>query len=373
MSMMTFLSEQEKLVLALRELYQGHGCVRFPMRRFEEYDLYLENKSFLTSKRVLSFTDGNGKLMALKPDVTLSIVKHASQGREGVEKLYYIESVYRQSPTDHEFKEIEQIGVEYLGNVDRYATGEVIWLALESMSYCHGMYVLDISHMGLVGGLMEESGLSEEAHREVFRLISQKNAHELRSLLLKKGVSEENTKRFETLLTLSGTPEEVLNKAAELACNEESRRAVEELTDLYGDLKALDMQDHIRFDFSITSDMEYYNGIVFRGYVSGAPRAVLSGGRYDRLMTKMGKDADGIGFALYLDELNSLGQFMLPLKDPVDILATYSPQDDVAKVLADAKRLRDFKLRVYVTSSEKVDVEAYRHYRFNGERFVEVE
>lgn len=373
MSMMTFLSAQEKLVLALRELYQGHGCIRFPMHRFEEYALYLENKSFLTSERVLSFTDGNGKLMALKPDVTLSIVKHASRGREGVEKLYYVESVYRQSPTDHEFKEIQQIGVEYLGNVDRYATSEVIWLALKSLSYCHSQYVLDISHMGMIGGLMDECGLEEEAHREVFRLISQKNVHELRSLLLNKGVSEANTKRFETLLTLSGTPEKVLNDAAELACNEESRRAVEEMTQLYSDLKALDMQDHIRFDFSITSDMEYYNGIVFRGYVSGAPRAVLSGGRYDRLMTKMGKDADGFGFALYLNELNSLGQFMLPHKDPVDILATYSLQDDAAKVLAAAKQLRDLGLRVYVTSSEKVDVEAYRHYQFNGERFVEVE
>ena len=371
MSMMTFLSGQEKLVLALRELYQGHGCVRFPMRRFEEYNLYLENKSFLTSERVLSFTDGNGKLMALKPDVTLSIVKHASRGREGVEKLYYIESVYRQSPTDHEFKEIEQIGVEYLGNVDRYATGEVLWLALESLSFCHREYVLDISHMGMIAGMMDECGMDEETRREAFRLISQKNAHELRKLLLVKGISEDNAQRFEKLLTLSGTTEEMLNAAAALAVGEESRSAVEELFQLYGDLKVLGMQELIRLDFSITSDLEYYNGIVFRGYVAGVPRAVLSGGRYDRLMTKMGKDADGFGFALYLDELNSL--FMLPHKDPVDILATYSPEDDAAKVLAATKELRNFKLRVYVTCSEAPNVSAYRHYRFNGERFVEVE
>ncbi len=371
MSMTTFLSAQEQLVLALRELYQGHGCVRFPMRRFEEYDLYLENKSFLTSERVLSFTDGNGKLMALKPDVTLSIVKHAGRGREGVEKLYYIESVYRQSPTDHEFKEIQQIGVEYLGNVDRYATGEVIWLALESLSFCHREYVLDISHMGVIAGMMDECKLDGETRREAFRHIDQKNVHELRNLLLNKGVSEENTARFEKLLTLSGAPEEVLAAVMELAGAGESSRAVEELTQLYGDLKALGMQNRIRLDFSITSDLEYYNGIVFRGYVQGVPRAVLSGGRYDPLMAKMGKDADGFGFALYLDELNSL--FTLPNREVVDIIARYSPEDDAAKVLAAAKELRDFKLRVYVTSSEKVDVDAYRQYRFNGERFVEVE
>lgn len=371
MSMMTFLSEQENLVLALRELYQGHGCVRFPMRRFEEYALYLENKSFLTSESVLSFTDGNGKLMALKPDVTLSIVKHAGRGRDGVEKLYYIESVYRQSPTDHEFKEIEQIGVEYLGNVDRYATGEVLWLALESLRLCLREYVLDISHMGVTAGMMNECGLDEETRREAFRLISQKNTHELRKLLLHKGVNEENIRRFEQLLTLSGAPEEILAAAMELTGGEESRRAVEELTQLYGDLKALGLQNRIRLDFSITSDLEYYNGIVFRGYVAGVPRAVLSGGRYDRLMAKMGKDADGFGFALYLDELNSL--FTLPRRDEVDVLATYAPGDDAAKVLAATKDLRDFGLRVYVTCGEAPDVFAYRHYHFNGERFAEVE
>ncbi len=371
MSMMTFLSEQERLVLALRELYQGHGCVRFPMRRFEEYALYLENKSFLTSERVLSFTDGNGKLMALKPDVTLSIVKHASRGREGVEKLYYIESVYRASPTDHEFKEIEQIGVEYLGNVDRYATSEVLWLALESLRLCLREYVLDISHMGMIDGLMDDCGLDDEARREVFRLISQKNVHELAGLLAAKGAADESVQRFTSLLTLTGTTEEVLEKAAQLAANEKSRMAVKELTQLSNDLKALGIQNRIRLDFSIASDLEYYNGIVFRGYVAGAPRAVLSGGRYDRLMSKMGKDADGFGFALYLDELNSL--FMLPRREEVDVIARYSPEDDIAKVLAAVKDLRDFGLRVLATCGEAPDVFAYRQHRFNGERFVEVE
>ena len=107
------LSAQERMVLGLRELYEGYGYTRFPMRRVEESSLYLENKSFLTSERVLSFTNANGKLMALKPDVTLSIVKRAHAERSGVEKLYYNESVYRVSPTDHEVTEIEPIGVEY--------------------------------------------------------------------------------------------------------------------------------------------------------------------------------------------------------------------------------------------------------------------
>ncbi|MBE5800823.1 MAG: hypothetical protein E7319_00860 [Clostridiales bacterium] len=371
MNTMNILSEQERLVLLLRELYQGHGCVRFPMRRFEEYALYLENKSFLTSEQVLSFTDGNGKLMALKPDVTLSIVKHARRGRECVEKLYYHESVYRASPTDHEFKEIEQIGVEYLGNIDRCATGEVMWLALESLRMIGREYVMDISHMGLTAGLMNDCGLDGEAREEAFRLIRQKNVHELRAMLTAKGLGTDTVERFAALLTISGTVEEMLEKAAQLTLGEASRKAVEELSQLYSDLRALGMESHVRLDFSIANDLDYYNGLVFRGYVEGAPRAVLSGGRYDHLMAKMGKDADGFGFALYLDELNSLAT--LPSRDEVDVLAQYAPEDDAAKVLTAVKRMRELGLRVLATCGEAPQVYAYRHCRFDGERFVEVE
>ena len=101
MSVPDVLSPQERLVLGLRGLYESCGYTRFPMRRFEEYALYSENKSFLPSESVLSFTNANGRLMALKPDVTLSIVKRARAERGQVEKLYYHESVYRVSPTDH--------------------------------------------------------------------------------------------------------------------------------------------------------------------------------------------------------------------------------------------------------------------------------
>ena len=153
MSVPDVLSPQERLVLSLRGLYESYGYARFPMRRFEEYALYLENKSFLTSESVLSFTGASGQLMALRPDVTLSIVKRARPERRQVEKLYYHESVYRLSPTDHEFTEIGQLGVELLGEVDLYGAGEVLRLAIESLRLTGAGFVLDISHMGFAGGL----------------------------------------------------------------------------------------------------------------------------------------------------------------------------------------------------------------------------
>ena len=70
------LKFEEKAVFTLRNLYRNHGYRQFKMSKFEEYDLYSKNKDFLVSDGVITFNDTDGKLLALKPDVTLSIIKN---------------------------------------------------------------------------------------------------------------------------------------------------------------------------------------------------------------------------------------------------------------------------------------------------------
>ena len=74
--MVEILTNQEKAVNKLRSLYLSYGYLSYKMSKFEEYDLYATNKDFLVSDRVITFTDTDGKLLALKPDVTLSILKN---------------------------------------------------------------------------------------------------------------------------------------------------------------------------------------------------------------------------------------------------------------------------------------------------------
>ena len=91
------LRNDEKAIYSLRDLYEKYGYSLYKVSKFEEYDLYAHNKSFLVSSNILSFTDTNGKLLALKPDVTLSIVKNISDNDESTHKLCYNETVYRTS------------------------------------------------------------------------------------------------------------------------------------------------------------------------------------------------------------------------------------------------------------------------------------
>ena len=363
-------ARREQLMGRLRALYESLGYTRFSMRRFEEYALYLENKSFLKSDSVLTFTNPDGKLMALKPDVTLSIVKHARREREGIEKVYYKESVYRLSTTAREFVEIDQMGVEALGAIDRYAVLEVLRLAIESLRAVGGEYVLDVNHMGFASGLMEAAGLTPEQKERLFSLIRQKNTHELVAAIAQEKVAPFYAERIAQLAGLSGAFPQTLARAEKLAVSEEMQQALTELRSLYDLLTAVGLSDCLQLDFSMLNDLNYYNGLVFQGYLQGAPRVVLSGGRYDHLMRRFGKDGDAIGFAIYLDELSrALADH--PRWD-ADVLALYGAGDDLAKVNAAVFALASRGLRVFAADHRPDDFQAAKVMAFSGDGFKEV-
>ena len=92
MSEISILRRDERAGYQLRELYRRHGYTLYRMSKFEEYDLYVRNKSFLVSEHILTFTDTDGRLMALKPDVTLSIVKNSPDAPGATQKVCYNEN-----------------------------------------------------------------------------------------------------------------------------------------------------------------------------------------------------------------------------------------------------------------------------------------
>ena len=167
------LKREERAVFALRGLYQRRGYLPFKMSKFEEYELYARNKDFLSSERIISFTDLNGRLMALKPDVTLSIIKRA-EDRPGVKQRFcYDESVYRPGGSGS-FREITQTGLECIGDLNAYDVLEVVSLARESLELVSDGAVLALNHLGLLTALLEETGAPEALRRELIACIAGK-------------------------------------------------------------------------------------------------------------------------------------------------------------------------------------------------------
>ena len=300
------LRPQERASLQLRLLYEQEGFRKYHMGRFEEYGLYQENHRFLSSEQVITFTDLDGRLLALKPDVTLSIAKNAQVGPGGCGRYYYQENVYRPSQESHTFREISQMGLECIGAVDDAAAAQVVSLALRSLALTGRDFVLEISHMGFVTGLFDAVGAQEAVRPRLLTCIRDKNVHELRKAAEAAGLSRQGTDALCRLGTLAGPWQEVLAAAEVLALNAAMGAALEELRGLCRALEDQGQTDHWKLDFSLVNDMEYYNGLVLQGYLAGAPRAVLRGGQYDPLAEQFRPGARAIGFALYLDELDRL-------------------------------------------------------------------
>lgn len=325
----------EAVTASLRSLYSRYGYCRYKMNKFEEYDLYARNKDFLISDSVITFTDTNGKLMALKPDVTLSIVKN-TRDDPGIRKLYYTENVYRVSKGSHCFKELMQVGLEAIGRIDEYCIYEVLKLAAESLRCTGRSCVLEISHLGLLSSAFRCSGLGPEEQKQVIRCIGEKNLHELQRICDRLGVLPEHTALLRRLTTLYGTPEEVLPTLQSLLTGIAEEQELAQFLRIVSALSAGKYGSLIRVDFSAVSDPQYYNGFVFKGFAQGIPSAVLSGGQYDSMMKKLKRQSGAIGFAVYLDMLEQYA----PARDEydVDILLLYDESCPIGEIEATAKQ-----------------------------------
>lgn len=332
------LKRDEKVVLALRQLYCQHGYNAYKMNRFEEYDLYVKNKDFLLSDQVITFSGRNGRLMALKPDVTLSIIKNTPDEPGSVQKVYYNENVYRADKDSNAFREIMQTGLECIGDLTFVDIAEVLVLAAKSLAQISDRFILDISHMGLIYALLECSGLSSEDRALVHDCLRRKSPHELEAICGRAGCDTDTVRKLMTLVRSGGVPDQVIGALSALPLSQREREALEELKLLCQVLTVQGFQSHIRVDFSVGSDMKYYSGVVFKGYVDGIPASVLSGGKYDKLLRKMGRSSSAIGFAIYLDQLERLDPESR--KFDVDYILCYGDRDDPVGVLQAVEKLQ---------------------------------
>ena len=155
---LTTFSPAERSTLQLRALYEQAGYRKYRMARFEEYALYQQYESFLPDPQVVTFTDLDGKLRAIRPDVTLSIAKNAQPAPGSCKKYYYTEQVCRPSRESHTFAEISQMGLECLGAVGAAQQAEVVRLARQSLNALGESSVLELGHMGYVTAWLDGVG-----------------------------------------------------------------------------------------------------------------------------------------------------------------------------------------------------------------------
>ena len=363
------LKKEDRNILSLRHLYEQYGFVHYKMNKFEEYDLYVSNKDFLSGDNIITFTDTNGRLLALKPDVTLSIVKNYREAAGTVQKVYYNENIYRPSKSTKTYKELMQMGLECMGDLNLYHISEVLLLAAKSLEALSDSYILDLSHMGVVRGFLEALNLRPKHEERFLSLLREKNCHGIQTLFDSLKIDDELREKAIALASAYGNMDSVLKTLESISLNETMDRAIDELSTVCGVLEEQGF-DNVHLDFSIEGDMGYYNGFLFRGYIEGIPTGVLSGGQYDELMEKMGKSSDAIGFAINLSLLEdyetNVGSY------DTDVLLLYDSSASPAALMEAVQELVEQGNTVQAQQRIPEKLKYRRLLEFDGERVKEV-
>lgn len=338
------LINENSIVSNLINIYERFGFKKIKLSKFEDYNLYNNNKDFLQTEHILTFMNLNGNLKSLRPDVTLSIVKKVLKDNDKeTQKIYYIEDIYK--IVSNEYEEIPQVGVEIIGKLNNYSNLEIISMAIESLKSINKNYILEISNIDFISAIFDEINLEENLKIEILNNIYLKNKHDLEKLL-NKNVDCKYKKYILSFIELSGNYKDILKKLKSLIINKKMQKSYEELKSLSFVFELYNNFDKILLDFSIESQLGYYNGIIFKGYIKESNDIILSGGRYDKLLNKFNSNKNAIGFAIYMDKLyekNKTSNF-------IDILILYKSGDE--NILLN-------EVRKFMNKNKKVRVDIY--------------
>jgi ATP phosphoribosyltransferase regulatory subunit len=200
--------------------------------------------------------------------------------------------------------------------------------------------------------------------------IRGKNKHELKKRAQAAGITPAAAAMLMTAADLCGEFTATVKRARDIAITQNMTDALDQLEKVYELLAAAGQNEGVILDFSLVSDIDYYDGIVFQGYVQGVPRALLTGGCYGNLLKKFGRDLNAIGFAVYLNELNLL--FRDRTKVDVDMLILYSDDSDAPALIRLADKLMDEGKRIRLEKNIRAELRYTALYRFENGTLTEV-
>lgn len=295
--------ERRRVQSALTRLFQSRGYSEVITPEVEYYELFIRSGNPLPQESCLKMIDRNGKILVMRPDCTAPIARVAAttlQNEPLPQRFYYNQTIFRSGKAHSgSSSEIVQCGVELIGAPGQKADAEILALAVDGLSSCglSGFHI-ELGHVGLFRALTSALGASEETVERMRVFLEEKNFAALDDLLEPYG-NRAGCAALRRLAYLFGGTE-VLDEARALA-GEVGAAPLRYLESVYRHLEQAGLGNRVRFDLGLAHELEYYTGLVFRGYTEGAGGAVLSGGRYDSLLSAFGRGAPAIGFAVNVD------------------------------------------------------------------------
>ena len=305
--------ERRQVQSRLTHLFRSRGYAEIITPEVEFYDSFVTGGCAIPQEAMLKVIDRSGKICVMRPDSTIPIARVAATKLKDLplpQRFYYNQNVYRSSDANRGSDgEVAQCGVELIGARGVRADLEMICTAVDALRSCGvEQFHIEIGHAGIYRALASEMQIDDETAEQIRALIEGKNFAALRAFLADYGDRPACAALNQLAYLFGGV--EVLDEAEALGSGEEGTIAY--LRSLYQLLSQAGYGDFIRFDLGLVHQIDYYTGVVFRGYVEGAGDAVLSGGRYDKLVEAFGRSAPATGFAVDVDAVADC----LPAREP---------------------------------------------------------
>ena len=287
---------------ALRRVFIISGYDEIETPTYEFFDVFQSGVGSYMQESMIKFMDAKGRILVLRPDLTVPIARVAATklgDDETPSRLFYIQNSFATaSPAFGKAGEFTQAGIELIGEGSSYADAEVIALAVKAL-LASGLksFTIDIGQVAYFKALIRGCGLSDMQVDALRHAVDSKDSAAIDMAASELGLNDTLIAQIKALPDLFGG-RDVFDRALALSDNEDCVRAVENLRCVYDLLSEYGMADYISIDFGMLHDIAYYSGIIFRGITPKIGFAVVSGGRYDKLLGKFGKALPATGFAL---------------------------------------------------------------------------
>lgn len=327
----------------LRNRFRNANYHEIETPSIEYLDVFTAGDNALSEEMMYKFQDSHGRMLCLRPDLTIPTARFFATKLRDSDlplKLFYIGNVFRSNEAGGgRTKEFSQAGVEYIGSGDVCADVEVIVQAIKSVKEC-GIeeFQIDLGHVDFFRSIIEEAGLDEITQEQIRLLIEEKNFAELEVVVENKNLSQELKDILNRIPTLFGT-EDILDQAQNLCRNKKALAALDNIRSIMSALDKEGLKEYITIDLGITSSLKYYTGVIFKGFIKGMGFPVLSGGRYDKLLSGFGAKADSVGFCL---GINLLLQAVLRLENTVE-----KDDNDYLNVALSKGRLAEYAIGLF--------------------------
>ncbi len=316
---------KQKIVKDINDMFKSFGYREVFTPTIEYYDVFSSIKSTVLKGEMFKLIDKSGDILVLRPDVTIPIARMVANNSKTSKKNFKVLYNHQVFRMDNESRrEITQTGIEYFGNGKLESDAEIISIAAKSLLKVDIDFRIEIGHANYYKGLLEEIKIGDPAvYLRLKELIENKNFVELKRLASQLDIEENVKNAIIEMPNLYGDYKEVLVEAEAFCLNENMSKALKDLKEVCEIIEDFGYGEYISVDLGLINHLDYYTGVIFKGYIASHGEMILSGGRYDDLTENYGESIPATGFAINIDELISGIEKQIKAEDKVDSYIDY--------------------------------------------------